>query len=124
MSEIAKLIIEDKLPSLNDYISKINRNKHIGNKFKHDVQERINWYIKASKIKPIKCKVDLEIHWHEKTKRRDPDNIYSAIKYVLDSLQEMGIIQNDNQNCIRNIFNYLIHDKRDYVAVIFHEVIE
>lgn len=124
MNEIAKLRIDEKLPSLNDYIGKINRNKHIGNKFKHDVQQRINWYIKASKLKPIKCKVDLEIHWHEKTRRRDSDNIYSASKYILDSLQEMDIIENDSQKFIRHIFNYLIQDKRDYVEIIFHEVTE
>mgnify|MGYP000875768400 FL=1 len=123
MSEIAKLLIDEKLPSLNDYIAKINRNKHIGNKFKHDVQERINWYIRASKIKPIKCRVDLDIYWHEKTKRRDVDNIYSAIKYLGDSLQIMGIIENDSQRFIRNIHNYLVEDKKDYVIVIFKEAL-
>jgi len=123
MSEIAKLLIDEKLPSLNDYIAKINRNKHIGNKFKHDVQERINWYIRASKIKPIKCRVDIDIYWHEKTKRRDVDNIYSAIKYLGDSLQIMGIIENDSQRFIRNIHNYLVEDKKDYVIVIFKEAI-
>lgn len=123
MSEIAKLLIDEKLPSLNDYIAKINRNKHIGNKFKHDVQERINWYIRASKIKPIKCRVDLDIYWHEKTKRRDVDNIYSAIKYLGDSLQIMGIIGNDSQRFIRNIHNYLVEDKKDYVIVIFKEAL-
>lgn len=123
MSEIAKLLIDEKLPSLNDYIAKINRNKHIGNKFKHDVQERINWYIRASNIKPIKCRVDIDIYWHEKTKRRDVDNIYSAIKYLGDSLQIMGIIENDSQRFIRNIHNYLVEDKKDYVIVIFKEAL-
>ena len=79
--------------------------------------------IPSFKIKPIKCRVDLDIYWHEKTKRRDVDNIYSAIKYLGDSLQIMGIIENDSQRFIRNIHNYLVEDKKDYVIVIFKEAL-
>ncbi len=123
MSEIARLTIGMRLPSLNEYISKLNHNKYVANKFKADIQAYINGYIVASHLKPITQKIDIEAHWYEATKKRDPDNIYSAVKYLLDSLQEMGIIPNDSQKYIRHIHNYLEHAEVDYVVVIFKEAI-
>ena len=123
MSEIARLTIGMRLPSLNEYISKLNHNKYAANKFKADIQAYINGYILASKLKPITSKIDLQVHWYESTKKRDSDNIFSAIKYILDSLQEMKIIENDSQKYIRHIHNYLEHAEADYVVVIFKEAL-
>ena len=38
--------------------------------------------------------------WHEKTRRRDLDNIASAKKFILDALQECGILEGDGQKQI------------------------
>ena len=124
MKEIARLVINEKLPSLNDYIARINRNKYIGNTYKRKVQESICWHIKIAKMKPIKKRVDLEVYWHEKTKRRDPDNIYSGMKYILDALQDMKVLSGDGQEQIRHILNYLVIDNVDKVEIIFREVKE
>ncbi|WP_049917244.1 hypothetical protein [uncultured Megasphaera sp.] len=40
-------------------------------------------------------KAYIKFHWVEKNKRRDKDNIAFAKKFILDALQEMGILQND-----------------------------
>ena len=40
-------------------------------------------------------KAYIKFHWVEKKTRRDKDNIAFAKKFILDALQEMGILQND-----------------------------
>lgn len=37
----------------------------------------------------------LIFHWIEKDRRRDKDNIAMAKKFILDSLQEWGVLEND-----------------------------
>lgn len=80
-------MINAKLPSLNEYINACRRNKYQGAKFKRDVEEVIGWAIIEAKAKKMlqptckPCKVAFE--WHEKTRRRDCDNIASAKKFIL-----------------------------------------
>jgi len=118
------LTIDEKLPSLNEYINRINANRYKGDSFKKEIQQHIGWHVKASKLKPITNKVDLNIQWHESSARRDPDNIYSAVKYILDCLQDMGLLKNDTQKYIRNISNELFVGKDNKVIIEFKEVKE
>ena len=55
----------------------------------------------------------LEIKWYEKNKRRDPDNVFSAIKYILDSLVEAGVFPNDGQKQVAGIINWIKVDKKN-----------
>lgn len=86
--------INCKLPSLNDWIKANRSNKYQGAKFKQEIEEVIGWSIKqalASKTlhKPQNA-VILRFYWHERTKRRDADNIASAKKFILDALVKNG----------------------------------
>ena len=121
---ITRLLINEKLPSLNDYIAKLNANKYLANQFKRDTETLIGWYIKKAKLKPIEFKVDIHISWHEKTARRDPDNVYSAIKYILDAMQKQGVLKDDGQRYIRNIYNEIIRSEKNMVDMSFIEVEE
>lgn len=119
-------VVEDKLPSLNDYINVCRRNKYNGAKFKKDVENLIAIYIRNAKIKkiltPTDKPVNVHFEWHEKTKRRDADNIASAKKYILDAMQNSGIILNDNRKYVRGFTDVIIDDKKDYVVVTIEEV--
>lgn len=55
----------------------------------------------------------LEIKWYEKNKRRDPDNVFSAIKYILDSLVEAGVFPNDGQKQVEGIVNWIKVDAKN-----------
>jgi Holliday junction resolvase RusA-like endonuclease len=46
---------------------------------------------------------DVHIHWIESNRRRDPDNIASATKFIFDALQAVGFLPNDNHNYIRSL---------------------
>jgi Holliday junction resolvase RusA-like endonuclease len=119
-------VIDDKLPSLNDYIDVCRRNKYNGAKFKKDVENLILIYIRNAKVKKLLTPTDkpvvVHFEWHEKTKRRDADNVASAKKYILDAMQKAGIIPNDNRKYVKGFTDVIIDDKKDYVVVKIEEV--
>ena len=119
-------VIEDKLPSLNDYIGVCRSNKFGGAKFKNDVDKLISLYIRNAKTRktltPTDKPVVIHFEWHERTKRRDADNIASAKKYILDAMQKMDIIPNDNRKYVKGFTDVIVDDKKDYVVVTIEEI--
>lgn len=115
-------IIKAKLPSLNEYIAACNKNRYGGGRFKHDIEEVIGWGIKqaisAGKLRRTVDPMIVHFKWHEKTKRRDADNIASAKKYILDAMQTFGVIPNDSRKYVRAFTDEIIDDKEDFVEVI------
>lgn len=117
--------IHRRLPSLNDYIHKINHNRYVGNKFKQDIQNEIAWEIKAQLYGlKIKKPVILHITWIEENKRRDVDNVYSAVKYIQDALVQMKVIQNDNRKHIVDVRHKIEYSNESKVIVELEEVEE
>lgn len=49
----------------------------------------------AQKLRPVKGRVRIEFTWYEPNKRRDPDNVVFAKKFILDGLVRAGILEND-----------------------------
>ena len=113
--------IETRLPSLNEYIDANRRNRQIGARMKREVEDVIGYYIMAARrrgtIRPIDEPVSIHIEWHEKTKRRDVDNIQSSQKFILDALQKSGIIANDNRKHVQQVYHKIIDDTEDFVEV-------
>ena len=119
-------IIENKLPSLNEYTNACRRNAYVGAKFKKETEEEIIGYImwaRAMKtLKKVKeYPVELDIEWHEKTKKRDVDNIRSAVKFILDAMVTASVIENDNRKFVSQIKDTIVNDKKDYVKVTISE---
>ena len=85
------------LPGLNEIIAAAKSGHGRGNAYsriKKKVMVNICWVIKRSKLQPVTA-CNLSFLWIEKDRRRDPDNICTGKKIILDSLVEMGILQND-----------------------------
>lgn len=118
-----KFEIHKRLPSLNDYIAKCNRNRYVGNKFKRNIQDEIGWEINTQ-LKGVKIDkpVVIYITWIEENKRRDVDNVYSAVKYIQDSLVEMGVLQNDNRKRVVDVKHSIEYAKESKVIVEIKEV--
>lgn len=114
-------IVKAKLPSLNEYIAACNNNRYGGGRFKREIEEVIGWGIKqaisAGKLKRTENPVIVHFVWHEKTKRRDADNIASAKKYILDAMQTFRIIPNDNRKYVKGFTDLIVDDTADYVEV-------
>lgn len=113
--------IQAQLPSLNDYVKACRSHWSKGAQFKQDVETLIGWNIKQAKlkgnIKPVNEPCEIYIEWHEKTKRRDVDNIQSAQKFILDAMQKYDVIPNDSRKYIKQIYHKIIDDSKDFVVV-------
>lgn len=115
-------IIDQKLPSLNDYIYACRSGANPGNKFKREVEDIIGWYIAISKLPKISSPVIIHFEWHEKTKRRDADNIASAKKFILDALVKQGILIDDSRKYVRGFTDTIIDDAKDFVVVNIQQI--
>lgn len=115
--------IDQRLPTFNEYsnIERINRYK--GAKLKRDTQDEIAWWIikarSEQQISPISGAFEISFYWHvARNNRSDPDNICSAKKFILDALQEQGIIENDSQKYVKGISDHFFYrEERDWVEV-------
>lgn len=113
--------ITEKLPSLNEVTAANRANKYLGAKRKKEIEELIGWYIvkavNAGNLKPIDTACVIYIDWHERTKKRDVDNIQSAQKFILDALQKQGILKNDSRKYVKQIYHHVYDADEDSVVV-------
>lgn len=114
-------IVQSKLPSLNQYINACRLNKFAGAKFKKDtekiIEDAIDIYLKHNSLQSVDEPVKIRFDWHEKTMRRDADNIASAKKYILDAMQNKNILPNDNRKYVKGFYDDIIDDDENYVLV-------
>lgn len=113
--------VPHKLPSLNEYINACRANRYKGAKLKEDAEALVVFGIMQAQtsgtLRPPKPPMRLAFVWHEKTRRRDADNIASAKKYILDAMQNVGIIPNDSRKYVTGFTDEIIDDDRDFVEV-------
>lgn len=95
-----KLVIPCRLDGLNELIEAARSHWSRGAKQKAEQEEIISLSIMAARLKPIPGPFKMKIHYAEPNTARDPDNIVSAKKYILDALQKMKIIPNDSQKYV------------------------
>ena len=116
-----KFIINQRLPSLNDVINKNRANKYYANDFKQDIEERIGWDIRqaitSGMLRRTSEPCEVYISWHEKTKRRDVENIQSSTKFILDAIVKNGVLPNDNRRYVKQVYHKIYDSDRDYVVV-------
>lgn len=96
-------VYKGRLPSLNEVIAQNRMNKYAGAHMKENVQSDIRWSIKSKRLESIKEPCVIYIDFHEKTKRRDVDNIQSATKFILDALVQEGVLPNDTQKWVEDV---------------------
>jgi len=115
------LVIRDELCDLNTYINAERSNRFYGATIKKKcTQYVINAIESNDKLEPITEKQDFSFCWYQKNKRKDPDNIAFACKFVFDGLVKSGILPNDNQAFVGRIHHTILIDKEDpRVEVIF-----
>lgn len=96
-----KLIIDGRLPCMNDLINANRQNRLKGATLKRKTQEMIAMQLRGQiKNTQFKKKVLVYIKYFEKDERRDEDNVTSGAKFILDAMQDIGLIQNDNRKCV------------------------
>ena len=89
------ITIKGSFISLNEYINAERSNKYKAAKIKKEETERAYWHF-FNKPKIEKYPVKIEFTWFVRGKRKDPDNISFAKKFILDGMVKAGYIENDN----------------------------
>lgn len=110
MPHTQSFFIPGPLPGMNDFAGKKSR--------WHYRQLKANWglsiglRIGMAKLKPM-TRAAVTFRWMEKNKRRDPDNIQFAQKFVLDSLVTRGILPDDGWDEIESLSHSFSVDARN-----------
>ena len=97
--------------------------KYKGHKLKQSTEEDIGYCVllaqsKKDLIPVTEYPVRVIFEWHEKTRKRDLDNIASAKKFILDALQKNRILQGDGQKCVGDLKDiFCIPSDKDEVIV-------
>lgn len=112
-----KLFIPHQFPSLNELIGAMNHNRFAGAKMKKEWTELSAMYFKQ--IKPYDTPIKLSFIWFEPNAKRDPDNIVSAKKFILDGMVLAGVVPNDTQKWIRgfNSERWMVVQDKNRVGV-------
>lgn len=64
----------------------------------------------------------MRFEWHERTQKRDADNIASAKKFILDALVKSGVLEDDSRKYVKGFYDTIIDDKEDFVKVELVEI--
>lgn len=119
MKERNYFCIEEKLHSLNDYITACRTNPHCGAKMKKESEEIVKHYIREAIINgtlhKVTDKVSVYFKFVDGNSRRDIDNISSfGHKVILDALVQEGILPNDNRDWIGGLRDEFAVEKGKY----------
>ena len=115
---IKRYIINEKLDNINTIINDNRRNKYLGASKKKKEQERIKEYIKdTSPIKEYPIKI--RCNWYIKNTNSDLDN--KSVKSILDTLQAVGVLENDNIKHITSIQHNAIKSDKEKVEIILYK---
>ncbi len=93
------------LPSLNESLGQANRRWGKTNAYaqlKIKLERDLCYYIRQNHLVPVQ-EVWLRFLWREMDKRRDPDNIISARKFLLDALVAEKILPGDGWSVIKGL---------------------
>ena len=107
MNTVQRVWIPGPLPGMNDFAGKKSR--------WHYRQLKANWgmsiglRIGMAKLTPM-ARVAVWFDWREKNKRRDPDNIMTGAKFVLDALVDRHILPDDGWAEIAGIRHTFVVD--------------
>lgn len=108
-----KLVIEGRLPGLNDYQLKCRTHYSEGNKMKQECENIVSLYIMQQlRIPTITKKVFIEFRWYEPNRKRDYDNVSSfGRKCIQDALVACKILKNDGWKYIQGFKDEFYLDK-------------
>ena len=119
---IHKFIINNRLPSLNEYIDVCRYNRHKAAIFKSRIDLMICYEISSQLNVHIDKPVIVHLHFIEENKKRDVDNVYSASKYILDALVKKKVLKNDNPKHVVDIKYSHEYAKESKVIVELEEI--
>lgn len=109
------IVLNFRLPGLNEIVGCNRSNRFIGAKQKKETEELIKTSLINQDIKPIQKGSSFIFYWT--ISRRDPDNVSAGQKFIFDSLQEVGLLPNDNIDYVQEIHHCFKKGKEERVSI-------
>lgn len=88
-------IFDGEFPDLNTTINRTKSHWSGYSSTKAIVTDRVAWLAKSYN-QSFKGAVDIKFKWFLRNRKKDPDNITFAKKYILDGLVKAGVLENDS----------------------------
>jgi hypothetical protein len=70
------------------YLVLLQKHRMQYSQLKKKIDTDIRLQIKMQKVPKISAPVAIIIQWYEPNKKRDPDNVFSGVKFILDAMQD------------------------------------
>lgn len=96
-----KVTVPGKFPGMNDIVAAAKKHYACYSKMKRENTQLFS--LVTRNIPKVEGQADIIFTWNFKNKRRDPDNMMAAQKFILDGLVENGVLQNDTITYIHSI---------------------
>lgn len=111
---------ETQLPTYNEYSDIERKNRYMA----AAIKKRMTTIIKILTINQTRTKLsglyDIEITWIRTNYRHDSDNVYFAVKFLLDGIVASKVLPGDSRKYIRNISNSIEQGTKEKVIVKFN----
>ena len=109
--ETQKLTILGELPDLNTIIAASKQHWAKYHAFKKRYTDYVALVAKMQLQPIMEYPVAIEIDWHCRNRRKDPDGIAFGKKFILDGLVEAGILEGDGWKHISELYDRFFRDK-------------
>ena len=106
------IVIPGELPDLNQIIAESKNHWGSYSSLKKANTQLVAFCTKRDTKRKYN-KIDLEITWYCKDRRKDKDNIMAGTKFILDGLVQAGVIQNDGWANVGDIRHKFDVDKQE-----------
>lgn len=115
----ARLVIDGRMPGMNDWRDAIQLSPHKGNDMCREHTNRARKLALQQRLPKFERPVLITFYWIEPNGRRDLDNIGgSARKWIIDGLVKAGVLNDDGQKWVRGIQEFVAQDPLDPKIVI------
>ena len=104
------IVIPGELPDLNTIVDESKKHWSKYSKMKKEYTEMVAWLAKG---KGHFEKIDLDITWYCKNKKKDKDNIAAGIKFILDGLVMADVIEDDGWKQVNSFKHSFEVDKQN-----------
>lgn len=88
-----KFVILGRLPSMNEIVKESKRYKTAYNEMKQTATTLVKF--SCQRLPIIRKKANFKITYYEKNRKRDPDNVAAAKKFIFDGLVAAKKLSND-----------------------------
>jgi hypothetical protein len=108
-----RFTIPGRLPGMNEIIAAAKQHHQVYAKEKKALTHKAMVLARAAGLRRVQRPCCVRFNWFEENKRRDQDNICAGAKFILDGLQDAGILPTDGWQGINGLEHRFYVDKEN-----------